>query len=64
MEQKKEDARDAVLNEKRPEFDLVSFTKSFDEENLKFEIPPAVVDDIDNDYDLSYTAPSVAKGEE
>ncbi len=37
---------------KRREFDEKSFLRKWDSENLKIEVPPAVVDDIDVDYDL------------
>ena len=60
LEEKQQKARDAVLNAKRPSFDEVSFKAAFDEENPKVEIPPEVIDDIDNDYDLPYTPPNQA----
>lgn len=43
------------------EFDLILFKRDFDEANPSVEIPPDVVDDIDNDFDLAYAAPSQEK---
>lgn len=37
---------------KRREFDEKGFLRKWDSENLKIEVPPAVVDDVDIDYDL------------
>lgn len=47
----------APVAKERPEFDLVSFKAAFDDANPAIEIPKEVVDDIDNDYDLPYSAP-------
>jgi hypothetical protein len=35
------------------EFDEKPFFRKWDGENAKIEVPPPVVDDVDNDYDLS-----------
>jgi hypothetical protein len=37
---------------KRREFDEKSFLRKWDAENAKIDVPPPIVDDIDNDYDL------------
>ena len=42
----KEDPADAV-------FDMEEFDAKFDDENPPFDIPPVVVDDIDNDFNLA-----------
>lgn len=47
----------------RPEFDLITFKHTFDENNPTIEIPKEVVDDIDNDYDLPYSPPAAEKAE-
>ncbi len=45
----------------RPNFDLIDFKTEFDANNHSVEIPREVVDDIDNDYDLPYSAPAIEK---
>ena len=39
-------------------FDVPEFKADFDMQNPPIEIPAEVIDDIDNDYDLAYTAPA------
>jgi hypothetical protein len=39
--------------QRRP-FDEEGYLKKWDEDNAKIDIPPDVVDYIDNDYDLEY----------
>jgi len=41
----------------------VNFKAAFDEANATHEIPKAVNDDIDNDYDLPYSPPQPDKAE-
>lgn len=42
----------------RPDFPLEEFMTEFNTTHPEIEIPDPVKDDIDNDYDLPYTAPS------
>ena len=56
-EQERIDGLDAEVGAEDPrrkprEFDEKSFLRKWDAENAKVEVPPAVVDDIDNDYDI------------
>ena len=45
----------------RPEFPLEDFNLEFEAANAVIEIPEKVEDDIDNDYDLPYTAPAMGE---
>lgn len=59
-----EPAEKAEPEEKeRPPFDLEAFLEEFETKDPKVEIPPEVIDDVDNDYNLPYTVPSFAKEE-
>lgn len=44
----------------RPEFDDKEFKAEFDGANPEVAIPPQVEDEVDNDFDLPYTAPVAA----
>lgn len=48
----KDEGEDEGEEEALPEFDEPAFMEKFDEANEIIEIPPEVVDDIDNDYEL------------
>ena len=37
---------------KRREFDPKNFLRKWDAESPKVEVPPAVIEDVDNDFDL------------
>lgn len=56
-----EDAEEGAERQKierdRPPFDMDEFNEVFEENNPPIVIPPEVVDDIDNDFDLPWTAP-------
>jgi hypothetical protein len=39
-------------NKERPKFDTEGFLKKWDEDNPEIHVPPEVIDDIDNDYNL------------
>ena len=43
----------------RPQFNEEEFKIEFDSNNPEVLIPPEVPDEIDNDYDLPYTAPAL-----
>lgn len=58
----KEDERISALDADLPQddprrkmrdFDEKSFLRKWDAENAKVEVPPVVVDDVDNDYDIA-----------
>jgi len=55
-EEPKEEAEPAAVN--RPEFDEREFKGEFDLNNPEIVIPAEVQDEVDNDYDLPYTAPT------
>lgn len=42
--------------EKLPEFDEKEFVEDFDEENPPIVVPPEVIDDIDNDWEVEAQA--------
>lgn len=48
------DDSQASPSKQRREFDEEAHLRKWDEENQKIEIPPEVVDYIDNDFDLEY----------
>lgn len=56
-----EDAEEGAERQKierdRPPFDMDEFNEVFEENNPPIVIPPEVADDIDNDFDLPWTAP-------
>lgn len=52
-----EEGEEPAPVKERPNFDLIEFKTEFDANNPTIEIPPEVVDDIDNDYDLPYSPP-------
>jgi len=56
-----EEGEEPKPKKERPDFDLIEFKTEFDANNPTIEIPAEVVDDIDNDYDLPYSAPSFEK---
>ena len=49
-----EDEQVESPNKARKEFSEEEFLRKWDEDNAKVEIPPEVVDDIDNDFDIIY----------
>ncbi len=51
-EAKPEGEATTTQKKKRREFDEKIFLRKWDAENAKVDVPPPVVDDIDNDYDL------------
>jgi hypothetical protein len=52
-----EDAEEEEKDDDRPEFPLEEFMTEFNTTNPEVEIPDEVKVDIDNDYDIPYTAP-------
>ena len=60
-EEEPEEGEEPKPKKERPNFDLIEFKTEFDANNPTIEIPAEVVDDIDNDYDLPYSAPSFEK---
>jgi len=48
----------AAAEEEKPVFPVDEFMVDFNATNPTIEIPSEVVEDIDNDYDLPYTAPT------
>lgn len=53
-----EDDAEAAAEEEKPVFPVDEFMVDFNTNNPPIEIPAEVVEDIDNDYDLPYTAPT------
>lgn len=53
-----EEGEEPKPKKERPDFDLIEFKTEFDANNPTIEIPPEVVDDVDNDYDLAYSPPT------
>ena len=57
-----EEGAEPQKNERdRPPFDLDEFKEQFDETNAPIQIPADVIDDIDNDFDLPWSAPTFEK---
>jgi len=56
-EAEEEEEDETKPKKERAEFDLTEFRVEFDTNTPKIEIPPQVVDAIDNDFDLPYTQP-------
>lgn len=61
QEEAEEGAELQKIEHDRPPFDLDDFKEQFDETNAPIQIPPNVVDDIDNDFDLPWSAPTIEK---
>lgn len=47
-----DEEEDASPSKQRKQFDEEEFLKKWDGENAIIEIPPEVIDDIDNDFDI------------
>ena len=47
-----DDGAEKEGEQERPQFDEEEFLTKWDEDNPPIEIPPEVIDDIDNDYDI------------
>lgn len=45
------------IERERIPFDMDEFNEQFDENNPPITIPPEINDDVDNDFDLPWTAP-------
>jgi hypothetical protein len=52
--QEEEEEEGASPKKVRKEFDEEAHLRKWDEDNTKIEIPPEVVDFIDNDFNLEY----------
>jgi len=52
-----EEVEDEEKDDDRPEFPLEEFMTEFNTTNPEIEIPDPVKLEIDNDYDVAYTAP-------
>ena len=52
MAEEEEEEGSETKTKQRPQFDEHVFLKKWDEDNPEIHVPPEVIDDVDNDYNL------------